>query len=218
MTDNANEVRSRLVAAAEDLFASRGLDAVSMREINAAAGARNASALQYHFGDRAGLIRAVLAKHAGSVEARRHALLDDYEAGPPPGIRPLAGALVRPLAAELQTDGGAGYLQVLADLLNRPQPAIDPASLDDPTNSVYRWRHLTEPLLQPEAIRQHRRFVALRFATTELARRARTPQHRDHRAFVSDLVDLVTGLLTAPISPESRRLRCSFKDDASGGR
>ena len=50
---NARRAR-RLVAAAETLFAGAGVDAVSLREINAAAGAGNASAIQYHFGDRAG--------------------------------------------------------------------------------------------------------------------------------------------------------------------
>lgn len=214
MTDTGNDARHRLVAAAEELFATRGLESVSMREINTAAGSRNASALQYHFGDRAGIIRAVLAKHTDSVEARRHALLDNYEAESQPGVRPLAGALVRPLASELQERGGTGYIQVLADLLNRPQPAIDAASLDDPSNSVFRWRQLVEPLLEPEAIRQHRRFVAVRFATTELARRARTIHRSDHQAFVSDLIDLVTGLLTAPVSEESRRLMHSVKEDS----
>jgi len=58
-----SDVRERLVAAAETLFAGAGVDAVSLREINAAAGAGNAIAIQYHFGDRAGLLRAVLAKH-----------------------------------------------------------------------------------------------------------------------------------------------------------
>ena len=77
-------VRDRLVAAAETLFAGAGVDAVSLREINAAAGAGNASAIQYHFGDRAGLLRAVIAKHHPKVESRRHALLDQVEAGSPP--------------------------------------------------------------------------------------------------------------------------------------
>src|SRR5690348_15673441 len=90
----------RLVDAAERLFAERGIDAVSLREINAAAGQRNSTALQYHFGDRAGLLKAVLAKHRPEIEARRHQLLDEYEArGPLPqadALRSLAAALVRP--------------------------------------------------------------------------------------------------------------------------
>src|ERR671919_2756591 len=106
----------RLIAAAETLFAARGIDGVSLREINRAAGARNASALQYHFGGRGGLLRAVLAKHHHAVEARRHAMLDAYEADGREDLRALAGALVRPYAAMLADDaGGPAYLQVLGE-------------------------------------------------------------------------------------------------------
>ena len=90
----ASEVAEALIRSAELLFAERGSDAVSLREITAAAGATNASAVQYHFGDRKGLVRAVLARHDVEVEQRRHALLDAYEARTEPDVRALAIALV----------------------------------------------------------------------------------------------------------------------------
>lgn len=198
-------MRDELIAAAEELYAQRGIDGVSLREINAASGARNASALQYHFGDRSGLLRAILAKHRVAVEARRHALLDDYDADGRPDLRALAGALVRPLAATLAEPGGPGYLQVLSDLANRPRPAIDPASLDDPTDSLYRWRATVEPLLSVDALVRHRRFMAIRFTVAELSRRTRDRRGPDDVLFTSDLVDLVTGLLAAPVSAETTR-------------
>src|SRR4029453_4456009 len=115
----------RLIDAAEALFATHGIEGVSLREINRAAGARNASALQYHFGGRDGLLRAVLAKHHHAVEARRHAMLDAYEAAGDGALGALAGALVRPSAAMLADgDGGPAYLQIMADLMNRPRPVI----------------------------------------------------------------------------------------------
>jgi AcrR family transcriptional regulator len=203
----------RLIDAAEGLFATHGIEGVSLREINRTAGARNASALQYHFGGREGLLRAVLAKHQHAVEARRHAMLDGYEADGGADLRALAGALVRPSAAMLgDGDGGPAYLQIVADLMNRPRPVIDPAALDDPASSIYRWRTLVAGLLDNDATRLHRRFVAMRFAAVELARRARSAPHTDDRLFVSHLVDLVAGLLAAPLSDETRRL------DAERGR
>ena len=63
MAPNPETTRRQLVSAAETLFAERGIEGVSLREINAAAGMRNATALQYHFHDRYGLVKAVLAKH-----------------------------------------------------------------------------------------------------------------------------------------------------------
>jgi AcrR family transcriptional regulator len=200
----ANDVASSIISAAERLFAERGSDAVSLREINAASGATNASAIQYHFGDRRGLVRAVLAKHEVDVERRRHALLDAYEAAAVDDLRALAAALVEPLADELAADGGPGYLQLLADLYNRPNPTFDPRTTEDRTKSFPRWRGLVMPLLTPEAVRLHRRFDALRFTAFELARRGRTDR-KDHRLFTSQLTDLVTALLAAPVSDETRR-------------
>jgi AcrR family transcriptional regulator len=202
----ASPVPDALIRAAERLFAARGSDQVSLREITVEAGATNASAVQYHFGGRRGLLRAVLAKHDAQVERRRHALLDAYEAAGTADLRVLAHALVQPLADELgDDDGGLGYLQLLSDLFNRPNPPYEPSAVDDPAFSVHRWRALVMPMLDPEAIRLHRRFDALRFTVSELARRGRTGR-RDHRLFTSQLVDLVTGLLLSPVSDETRRL------------
>ena len=206
-TDTTAPTAARLISAAEQLFALHGIDGISLREINRAAGARNGSALQYHFRDRDGLLRAVMAKHHREVEARRHAMLDAYDAEGRDDVRALAGALVRPLASKLaDEDGGAQYLQILADLINRPRPVINPADLDDPTSSIFRWRNLVGHLLEDDATRLHRRFVAIRFAAVELGRRARSAPHSDDRLFTSHLVDLVAGVLTTPLSDETRRL------------
>lgn len=204
--------RAQLLATAEELFAERGIDGVSLREINAAAGARNASALQYHFGGRAGLLRAVLLKHHPGVEARRHHQLDSYEALGSPDLRAVAAALVEPLAATLAEPGGPGYLQVLSDLANRPRPALDTAMPEDPTDSLFRWRGTVGPLLSVEAVGRHRRFVAIRFTFAELARRTRDRRGTSDALFVADLVDLVVGLLAAPVSAETARLAASRRD------
>ncbi|MBO2462811.1 TetR/AcrR family transcriptional regulator [Actinomadura violacea] len=214
-----NETRERLLDAAERLYAERGLDAVSLREIVQAAGARNATAVQYHFGDRAGIVRAILARHAPEIEARRHALLDAYEADGVPGGRALAGALVRPMAACLGDASGRAFLQVWADAVNRPRPLVTFAVLDDPPepaaggeatwpkpDSLCRWRNLVEPVLEEDAARLHRRFTAILYTATELARRARSGPRTDDRLFTSYLIDVVAAILGAPVSDETRRL------------
>ena len=201
------DTKGALVDAAERLFAEHGVDGVSLREINRASGAKNAIAVQYHFTDRSGVLKAVLAKHAPAVEAARHALLDEYDAGGEQDLRALAAALVRPLAGKLSDpDGGREYLQILADVLNRPRPAVDPAALEDPANSLYRWRTLVDPFLAPEAARLHRRFTAVLYTAVELGRRARSEAATDDRLFVSHLIDMVTAILAAPVSEETRRL------------
>lgn len=64
------------MSAGEKLFAERGISTVSLREINAAAGQRNTSALHYHFGSRDGLLQAILAPHLARLRARRAAMLE----------------------------------------------------------------------------------------------------------------------------------------------
>jgi hypothetical protein len=81
---------------------------------------------------------------------------------------------------------------------------------------MFRWRDLAAPLLSEEALRLHRRFVVLRFAVVELARRADSGPHTDDRLFVSHLVDLVAALLAAPPSSQTVRLAAA-RDAARAG-
>jgi AcrR family transcriptional regulator len=207
MTRPFPTTRVRIVEAAERLMAERGIDTVSLREIARESGARNVLAVQYHFVDRSGVVGAIIEKHAPPVEARRHALLDEYEADDREDLRGLAAALVRPLAYKLsEPDGGPEYLQILADLVNRPRPDIGRAPFEDPANSLHRWRKMVDPFLEEDAVRLHRRFTTYLHTTVELGRRARSGPHADDRLFVSYLVDVVAALLASPVSDETRRL------------
>jgi AcrR family transcriptional regulator len=205
---NAPDVRDRLISAAEDLFASRGIRAVSLREINRQAAQRNVSALQYHFGDRDGLLQAVLEKHRQATEPQRHVLLDRYEATTPGDVRQLAAAFVVPLAAKLaDPDGGRAYLQIASEHYTSAGTLDE--LVPDMTNldSMRRWHRLLNPLL-PTTERKvlKSRFPAIRLAFVELARRAKERPHRDDRLFTSHLIDLVTAVLIVPTSPETNRL------------
>jgi AcrR family transcriptional regulator len=217
--DSGDSTRERLVDAAETLFAEHGIGAVSLREINRMAGAKNAVAVQYHFGDRDGILRAISAKHFPAVDARRHAMLDEYEAKGAPDIRALAAALVRPLASKLDDrNGGLAYLQIYAELVNTPPTKTGGESTAATgRDSVQRWRVLVEPFIGDDAARLHRRFAVIRFSATEIARRARTGPHRDDRLFVSDLIDLVASMLSGPPSDETTRLMAD-RDASRAGR
>lgn len=207
MAPNPESTKQQLISAAERLFAERGIEGVSLREINMAAGQKNSTALQYHFADRRGLVRAVLHKHTPDVDAARHALLDEYEQLHVDDLRALAAALVRPSAAKLgDANGGRSYLQVNAQVLNRPELRFDEAR-SNLSDSVNRWRQLVGPLLPEVAVRRlHHRFTAIRVSSTELARRASGTPRRDDQLFTSHLVDLVAALLAAPVSMETADL------------
>ncbi len=63
----ARNAREKLISAADSLFAADGIEGVSQRRILSEAGQRNQSAIQYHFGSRQGLIRAVLERRVTRV-------------------------------------------------------------------------------------------------------------------------------------------------------
>jgi AcrR family transcriptional regulator len=207
----------RLVAAAERLFAARGIEGVSLREITREAEQRNSTALQYHFGDRLGLVAAVLRKHVGIVAERRAALLDLLEAQEECSLRDCSRSLVTPLLASLHHDdaegSGAAFLQIAAELMHGARRSISASSpagplLHDHLSSMERWAALAARFMPPETVGPplHRRFAVIRFAHVEIGRTARAGATADLELFSAELVDLVAGLLTAPLSADTQRL------------
>jgi AcrR family transcriptional regulator len=71
----ADDTPSRLIAAAEQLFAADGEEATSLRAIARAARASSA-AVHYHFGGRDELLRAVMNRHLDPLNVRRLRFLD----------------------------------------------------------------------------------------------------------------------------------------------
>jgi AcrR family transcriptional regulator len=105
----------RLILAAERLFAERGIDAVSLRAVNAAAGTNVASA-NYHF-------EALIQERSGAVAALRATLLDDLEAAGPLTARGLAEAFVTPVAQMALSDGHT-WVRFIAGILGSGHPAL----------------------------------------------------------------------------------------------
>jgi AcrR family transcriptional regulator len=114
------EGRLRLLAAAEQLLATRGLD-VPNREIVAAAGLHNQSAVTYHFGSRAGLIDAVRERHEIPVAQHRHHLISRLPGPADRTTRQLIDAHVQPLAAEMLRCAPSHWAR-LSELLRQDQP------------------------------------------------------------------------------------------------
>jgi AcrR family transcriptional regulator len=202
------DTRSQLISAAERLFAERGVDGVSLNEINRDAGQRNASALQYHFSDRAGLLKAVIDKHGPDVDARRDVLLQQYRDAGQADLRALAAALVLPVAAKLSDpDGGREFLRIFAELVNRPDPQFDVLMNEAIGVGILTWRECVDPLLSRESVEIfHTRFAAIRFTHVELAARAAARPRADDRLFTSRLIDLVAAVLATPVSEQTTEL------------
>lgn len=75
MPRSPEPARQKLLDAALKLFAERGIGAISLREIRIAANQSNTAAVQHHFGDKYGLLRALLERELPALVARRKELL-----------------------------------------------------------------------------------------------------------------------------------------------
>jgi len=118
MSRSPQPARRALVTAAERLFAEGGVGATTIAAVTRAAGQRNKSAVAFHYGNKDGLVRAVLQKHQRRIDKRRVELLD-AGAG-------FVEALVVPLAERLDDpDGGGAYLRIQAELSALRGPAAD---------------------------------------------------------------------------------------------
>lgn len=109
--------REVLMDTAERLFADRGVQGATTREIVDAAGQRNTSAVTYHFGTRENLLLEILARRGAPIDAGRARLRSDL--GPEPRTEDLVRCLVEPYASELADPGGRAYLRIVAQLRGR---------------------------------------------------------------------------------------------------
>ena len=96
-----------LILAAERLFAERGIDAVSLRQINQAANQKNMSAAHYHFSSREGLVEAVLMYRLPTLDHRRDAML--AKAAHVKDLRFFLEAFIVPLIDELKPRQEGNY-------------------------------------------------------------------------------------------------------------
>lgn len=202
----AADTRASIVAVAERLFAERGLDGVSLVEIGVAAGQRNRSAVQYHFGDKAGLVEAIRQKHAPSIDRRRRRRLDRLEVSGDAALRDFVEALVWPLAEEvLNEDGGVAYVQFNANLVGHPDfsplarrstEQATPARLLE--HIVRTARELPRTLVRPRMLLvTGMLFHGLADEARGAARRGRIDPMEWHHS-VRNLVDCIVAVLEAP--------------------
>jgi AcrR family transcriptional regulator len=206
----------RLIASAEQLFAERGIGAVSLRQINLAAGHRNVSAAHYHFGSQQRLIEAVIERRMEGINARRLALLDELEEGGLTGdLHAVVSAMVCPLAEQLgEGPRGSYYIRLLSRVYGDPSIRIAETFRGRHGQSVLRIEQLVHEIL----VELPRQIVAMRLAlaTGQMIHALADWERHTHGAtgrvsaaetalHVSNLIDSIVGSLCAPVSQETHR-------------
>lgn len=200
--------REAILLAAERLFAERGFG-VSLREIGAAAGQRNNSAVQYHFGSKDALITALYEYRMVPLNQRRLALLAELrDAGAERDLTALLAVYVRPLAEYLRRTRGEGWY---ARFVNRyvmwerrtvPLPDEHLAGI----NQVMRLLGEVLPDVPAERFQVLHLYVTVVLA--DLEQRYADPGFGDEQlaAAVADLVVTAAAMLTAPAGVTPRAL------------
>jgi AcrR family transcriptional regulator len=201
--------REKLLDCAEELFADRGLDAVSLRSINAEAGL-SAAALHYHFGSKQALLEALLERRMTAPMERRRELLDELDARPgPPTAREILEVLIRPLAELLASegDGGRRYVRLLSRL--QADGGVDHRFVAERFGGgVARLEPLLQRALPEQApgLVRLRLGLAIELLTRSLASWEQLAQQMRSGEFALDefvevLLDFLTGALEAPSHP-----------------
>jgi len=214
----------QVVEAAERLFAERGVEAVSLREVAKAATSRNTAVAHYHFGGKEGLVRAIVARRAPVLNSRRAALLDqatDRAAAVGCRVRPvpaedLVRVLIVPLIEEL--DRGGHYVGFLARLAAERHRAPWVAELDDSSTASFREVSALLARQLPGLDRRrfrHRRDLLVQLVVGALAARGNAeasgepglgtrPGLGPRAGFIEDLLEAAVGLMLAPTGPDNR--------------
>lgn len=209
----SEETRNQIKAAAQMLFARRGVDGVTVQQIVNAAGQRNNAALHYHFGSKEELIRQMVVDGAAVLDRRRREMLDEIEVrGGPKSIREVLLILMMP-AIELGDDERwRGYIRFTSNL-----QASDPRTLRDALNK--RWNsgyvdcfnYLKQMLPLPAPIIEQRLSMFAIYANSIVSAHEAALESRNTKNSrlwgkpftIENMLDTLEAAITCPLSEQT---------------
>jgi len=210
----ASETRRRVMDAAEQLFAQRGIDGVSVRDITRAAGV-NLAALNYHFGTKHALAAEIFKRCLGPLNTKRLELLDELEkkaGGKPLKLEAVLEVMIRPVVEGGfdKRPGRATFLRLMGGCLSEPNAEIEQLVRAHFDKLIRRFdtaflRAL--PGLDPEELFWRIKFIhgALHFSLLTCAKQAVLPaksrKDLDAKGLVQRMVAFAAAGLRASVSP-----------------
>jgi len=209
-SEQVHATRELILTAAERLFAENGVYAVSNRQVSEAAGQGNNTAVGYHFGAKADLVRAIVRKHSAQIErirARRLAQIGDST-----DVRDWVDCLVRPVPEHLAELGSpTWYARFCAQVMTDPvlqKIMVDESLADASLRSIVEGLNRCLPDLPAEVHAERgamsRQLIVHMSAEREraLAENTSTPRSNWHDA-ATGLIDALLGLWLAPVTRRS---------------
>jgi len=205
VTAIAPSTKEQIVLAAEGLFAEHGIEGVSLRQIGAAAGNGNNSAVQYHFGTKERLVLAVFEYRLPRLRERRDLLLAERR---PDDLRAWVECEARWMFEQSELED-SNYMSFVSMLTQYGREDVFDRLPDDLVTSTRAYHahissllgHLTEPL-RTHRIRRAMASLVHAAADRERARASGKPQ-LPLAVALGDVVDGIVGYLEAPASTET---------------
>lgn len=136
------EPRQRLLEAAEEVFARRGFDGATVREICDRAG-MNVAAINYHFGDKGRLYTDTVRNAHQCGMAQMH--LPDWPVDAPPAER--LRAFIQTMARTMHEPVRLSALQLMMRELSNPSPAVAAVVREQIQPMAHRLRAIVAELL-----------------------------------------------------------------------
>ena len=211
--------QAALMRAAEKLIAERGIENVSIREIVNAAGQKNESALQYHFKNFTGLIKAIHSVRSNETQEKRQELLAGLLAQTAqPSLRQICMLMVQP-SFELARASVEfrRYIKAFGhELVLTETPLTTVSSHGGGGSSGLQLGQLLRdalPHLDADAYRR-RMEAAVRLCSASMYHQARQKNaFRGAQAelFLHSLVDALVGLFSAEVSQETAAMARAAK-------
>src|SRR5215210_3323089 len=124
MTEHT-DTRESLLDAAENLFSEHGIQAASLRQITQHASA-NLAAVNYHFGSKDGLVRAVFSRRLRPMNDERRRRLEQCDLEAEDAVEQILTAFLEPLlrlVAE-RPDGVQGFARLMGRAFSEPSEEV----------------------------------------------------------------------------------------------
>jgi AcrR family transcriptional regulator len=202
-----SDAADTLKAAALKLFAERGIDGVTVRQIAEAAGQKNHAAVGYHFGSKEELVRELIVDGARLIDDQRNAWLDAAEAqGGPHSVLETVEGLLRTSLNPHPPEGGEAYNRFVV-MLGLTHRKLFMSALEDRWNRGYlrALDHIRRlhPDLPASLMNQRLMFMGAALGGILASReRELADQSRPHPMWSSDsILHEIARSLAAMISP-----------------
>lgn len=203
--------RDRILDTAERLFAEQGFHVATLRQITQEAGV-NLAAVNYHFGSKQALQRAIFKRRLDALNAARMSRLDQALENDPPELEDVLDAFVQPALAFTRGGDAEGqrFMQLLLRAFADRDTDLHQAMRQEYAHVMRRFADAIGralPEAAPERLRQQLDFIvgALTLTMAESAL-------KDTRIIADELIRFAAAGLRSPgATPASREARFSME-------